>query len=126
MKKIVSTPNAPSAIGPYSQAVKAGGLVYCSGQIALDPVSGELVTSDIATETRRVLDNVTALLTAAGSDRSRVVKCSVFLSTMAHFSAMNEVYATYFPKDAPARETVAVAGLPRGVNVEISVIALAD
>jgi 2-iminobutanoate/2-iminopropanoate deaminase len=126
MKTIVSTPKAPAAIGPYSQAVKAGGVVYCSGQIALDPVSGELIAGDISTETERVLKNVEALLAASGSGLDRVVKASVFLSDMGLFGPMNEVYARFFHINPPARETVAVKGLPRGVNVEISVIALCD
>jgi 2-iminobutanoate/2-iminopropanoate deaminase len=124
-RRIVATEGAPKAIGPYSQAVIAGGLVHCSGQIALDPGSGEFLGGDVAGQTERVLKNLQAVLRAAGSDLSRAVKCNVFLTTMEHFGAMNEVYGRHFPQGAaPARATVAVAGLPRGALVEIDCIAL--
>jgi 2-iminobutanoate/2-iminopropanoate deaminase len=123
--KTISTTDAPAAIGPYAQAVCHGGMVYCSGQIALDPATGALVEGDVATETRQVLRNLGAVLKAAGSDPSRVVKTSVFLRDMSDFAAMNTVYAEFFGDARPARATVAVAGLPRGVRVEIDCIAVA-
>lgn len=123
MKKIISTTQAPQAIGPYSQAVVAGGLVFCSGMIAIDPATGELVMSDITAETNQVMTNVKALLEAAGSSLDHVVKCSIFMSDMAHYATINTVYASYFSSEFPAREAVAVKTLPRNVNVEISVIA---
>lgn len=125
-RRIVATEGAPKAIGPYSQAVLAGGLVHCSGQIPLDPASGQVVAGDVAAQTERVLKNLSAVLAAAGSDLSRAVKCNVYLTDMAHFPAMNEVYGRYFPAgSAPARATVAVAALPRNVLVEIDCTALA-
>jgi 2-iminobutanoate/2-iminopropanoate deaminase len=123
-KKIISTANAPAAIGPYSQAVLAGDTLYCSGQIALDAVSGELIVGDIIAETNQVLQNVGAVLAEAGMDFANVVKCSIFMSSMEHYAAINEVYATYFTENPPAREAVAVKTLPKEVNVEISVIAV--
>lgn len=125
-RQIVSTPDAPKAVGPYSQAVVGGGLVFCSGQVALDPGTGKLVGQDVRAQTERVLQNLQGVLTAAGSSLSRVQKCTVFLKDMADFGAMNEVYARYFPAPhPPARATVAVAGLPLGALVEIDCIALA-
>jgi len=124
MKKIIESKNAPAPIGPYSQAVKVGNMLYTSGQIAIDPATGELLTSDITTETTRVMENLRAVLEAAGMGFEQVVKASIFLSDMANFNDVNEVYAGYFDADnAPARETVEVANLPKYVNVEISVIA---
>jgi len=124
-RRSVATDGAPKAIGPYSQAVIAGGFVHCSGQIALDPATGQLVPGDVAAQTERVLKNLSAVLGAAGSDFSRAVKCNVYLVDMAHFPAMNEVYGRYFPQGAaPARATVAVAALPRGALVEVDCIAL--
>lgn len=121
----VATSTAPSAIGPYSQAIVAGGLVYCSGQIALDPASGQLVGGDVKKQTERVLENLKAVLAAAHSDLGKVVKCTVYLKTMADFTAMNEVYARYLGGDRPpARATVAVADLPKGALVEIDCTAL--
>lgn len=120
----VSTTAAPAAIGPYSQAIATGDLVFASGQIALDPATGQLVPGDVQDQTRRVLDNVKAVLEAAGSALDQVVKTTVFLTKMADFAAMNEVYATYFTTEPPARSTIAVAELPRGAAVEIEVIAL--
>ena len=125
-KSAVSTSGAPGAIGPYSQAVRIGNLVYTSGQVALDPATGQLVSGGIKEQTRRVLENLKAVLAAAGSDLSRVVKTVVFLKDMADFAAMNAVYATYLALAgvvAPARSTVAVAGLPKNALVEIEVIA---
>jgi 2-iminobutanoate/2-iminopropanoate deaminase len=125
-RRIVATDHAPKAIGPYSQAVVAGGFVHCSGQICFDPATGQIVQGDVAVQTERVLKNLSAVLEAAGSDLSKAVKCTVYLTDMAHFPAMNEVYARFFPAGAcPARSTVAVAGLPRNVLVEIDCTALA-
>ncbi|MBX3469904.1 MAG: RidA family protein [Planctomycetes bacterium] len=121
--QVVSTPHAPAAIGPYSQALIAGDLVFCSGQIALRP-DGTLEQGDVAAETRQVLTNLRAVLEAAGAGLGRVVKTTVFLRDMADFQAMNAVYAEFFPAPAPARSTVAVAGLPRGVRVEVEAVAL--
>ncbi|GAB6062445.1 RidA family protein [Deferrisoma palaeochoriense] len=125
MKRIVSTDQAPKAIGPYSQAVVAGGFVFCSGQIPLDPETGEMVAGDIREQTRRVLENLRAVLEAAGSGLERVVKTTVFLADMGDFAAMNEVYAGFFPDRPPARAAVAVAALPKGARVEIEAVALA-
>ena len=119
----ISTPHAPAAIGPYSQAMVHGGLVYCSGQIALIPSTGALVEGDVAAQTQQVLANLDAVLVAAGSSRKNVLKTTVFLRDMADFKAMNDVYAAYFGEHRPARATVAVAGLPRDVRVEIDCIA---
>lgn len=124
MKSIINTSEAPSPIGPYSQAVKYGNTVYLSGQIAIDPRSGELLTSDLKTETHQVMKNLKAVLKAAGADFSDVVKTGIFLSSMGDFPIVNEIYAEYFSENFPARETVEVAGLPKGVNVEISMIAV--
>ena len=123
-KKIIITDKAPAPIGPYNQAVLAGDTLYVSGQIALDPVDGTLYQGDIKTETEKVMANIRAILTEAGMDFSNIVKTSIFLMDMGMFSEVNGVYATYFTANFPARETVQVAGLPRGVNVEISVIAV--
>jgi len=122
-KEIINTTGAPAPIGPYNQAVKAGNTLYVSGQIALSPESGELVQGGVEKETRQVLSNVAAVLAAAGFSFSDVVKTTIFLRDMADFAAVNSVYGEYFTEQAPARETVAVAGLPKDVNVEISVIA---
>ncbi len=124
MKRTVSTPNAPSAIGPYSQAVVAGDFVFCSGQIPLDPATGVLVEGDIAVQTRRVLENLRAVLEAAGSGLGRVVKTTVFLADLADFQEMNAVYAEYFGEDPPARAAVQVAALPKGARIEIEAVAL--
>jgi 2-iminobutanoate/2-iminopropanoate deaminase len=123
MLNFVSTAGAPKAIGPYSQAVRANGFLFTAGQVALDPDKGELVAGGIQEQTTRALDNLRAILTAAGSDFSHVVKTTVFLVDMADFTAMNEIYARAFGEHRPARSTVAVAGLPRGARVEIEVIA---
>ena len=124
MKKIINTPNAPAPIGPYSQAVQYGNLLYTSGQVALDPTTMELVMDDVKTETRQVMENMKAVLEAAGTNFGNVIKTSIFLSDMENFGAVNEVYGSYFDDEtAPARETVEVANLPKYVNVEISMIA---
>jgi len=122
-KRIVSTDQAPAAIGPYSQAVIHGGLVYCSGQIALNPVTMEIVGEDAETQAKQVMNNLGEVLSAAGSDFSKVLKCSIFLDSMDDFGVVNEVYGAYFEVDPPARETVAVQTLPKHVLVEISCIA---
>ncbi len=119
----VSTPGAPQAIGPYSQAVMVNGFIFTAGQVALDPARGELVPGGIAEQTARAMENLRAVLTAAGSSLSQVVKTTVFLVDMADFAAMNEVYGQAFGGHRPARSTVAVAALPRGARVEIEVIA---
>jgi len=123
-KSIINTPNAPAPVGAYSQATVHNGVLYVSGQIALDPKTGELLTGDIETETKRVLDNLGAILDAAGSGFDKVLKCSVFVSDIENFGRINSVYATYFDEaTAPARALVEVANLPKYVNVEISCIA---
>lgn len=119
----VSTPGAPRAIGPYSQGIVAGGLLFTAGQVGFDPATGELVDEAIAEQTRRVLENLRAILQAAGLDFGRVVKTTVFLVDMADFAAMNEEYARAFGAHRPARSTVAVAALPRGARVEIEAVA---
>ncbi len=122
-KSIVKTENAPAPIGPYSQAVKAGGLLFISGQVAMDPQTGKIVESGVADETVQVMQNLHAILKEAGLDFLNVVKSTIFLSDMDMFATVNEVYGKYFDEHAPARETVAVRGLPKNVNVEISMIA---
>jgi 2-iminobutanoate/2-iminopropanoate deaminase len=124
MKKIINTSNAPAPIGPYSQAVIVNGMLFASGQIAIDPASGNLVTGDIKSETKQVMENIHSILSAAGLDFSNIVKTSIFLSDMNNFGQVNEVYGGYFRDDFPARETVQVSRLPKDVNVEISVIAV--
>jgi 2-iminobutanoate/2-iminopropanoate deaminase len=126
-KKAVQTGSAPKALGPYSQAIVAGGLVYCAGQIPLDPATGNIAAGGVAEQTHQVLKNLRAVLKAAGSDLGRAVKTTVFLRNMNDFAAMNEVYGQpeYFGADPPARSTVEVARLPRDVLVEIEVVALA-
>ncbi|MCC7331085.1 MAG: RidA family protein [Flavobacteriales bacterium] len=123
MKKIINTTNAPAPIGPYSQAVMVGNMLYTSGQIAIDPKTNELVTSEIKAETKMVMENLKALLSEAGMDFSHVIKSTIFISNMNDFAKINEVYGSYFLSNFPARETVQVACLPKNVNVEISVIA---
>lgn len=122
---IVSTDKAPGAIGPYSQAVKSGGFVFCSGQIPIDPATGEFVSNEIAEQTEQVIRNLMAVLEAAGSSLDGVVKTTVFLADMADFAAMNEVYGKYFSENKPARATVQAARLPRDARVEIDCIAVA-
>jgi 2-iminobutanoate/2-iminopropanoate deaminase len=120
----IFTPNAPAPIGPYNQAVRSGDFVFCSGQIPLDPVSGEIVPGDVAAQTRQVMKNVEAVLNAADATFASVVKTTIFLIDMNDFAAVNAVYGEYFVETPPARSTVAVAGLPRGSRVEIEVTAL--
>ena len=124
-KAVVSTEKAPKAIGPYEQAIKVGEFIFASGQIPLDPKTGNVVEGGIAVQTRQVMENLKAVLEAAGSSFDRVVKTTVFLKNIGDFAAMNEVYAEYLGKAKPARSTVAVADLPRGALVEIDLIALA-
>jgi 2-iminobutanoate/2-iminopropanoate deaminase len=125
MRDVISTSEAPKAIGPYSQAIKANGFIFVSGQIALDPVTNTLVTGDVALQTERVLQNLRGILSAAGSSLDRVVRSTVFLKNMNDFAAMNQVHGNYFPSAPPARSTVEVARLPKEVLVELDVIALA-
>jgi len=124
MKKIINSNQAPAPIGPYSQAVLAKSVLYCSGQIAMDPKSGALITETLEKETDQVLRNLGAVLIEAGMNYSNVVKCSIFLKSMNDFAAVNEIYGKYFSEFPPARETVEVSKLPKGVNVEISAIAV--
>ena len=125
MREVISTHDGPKAIGPYSQAIKANGMVFLSGQIPLDPASQQLINGDVAAQTERVLQNITGILRAAGSSLAQVVKTAVFLKNMNDFAVMNEVYGRHFNTDPPARSTVEVARLPKDVLVEIDVIALA-
>jgi len=124
MRQAISTAAAPKAIGPYSQAIRTGQLLFVSGQIPLDPATGALVGGDIATQTRRVLHNLAAILQQAGASFDQVAKTTVFLQDMNEFAAMNEVYAEFFPAPAPARATVEVARLPKDVKVEIELVAV--
>jgi 2-iminobutanoate/2-iminopropanoate deaminase len=125
MRDVIATRNAPQAIGPYSQAIKANGFVFLSGQIAIDPASGHVIQGDVAAQTERVLKNLEAILKAAGSGLEKVVRTTVFLKSMGDFAAMNEVYGRCWASAPPARSTVEVARLPKDVAVEIDVIALA-
>ena len=125
MKEVITTDHGPKAIGPYSQAIRANGFVFISGQIPLDPKTQQLVEGDIARQTERVMENLKGIVEAAGSSLDKAVKTTVFLADMGESAAMNEVYGRYFPKNAPARATVQVARLPRDVRVEIELIALA-
>jgi 2-iminobutanoate/2-iminopropanoate deaminase len=125
MKKIISTSEAPGAIGPYSQAVRSGRFLFCSGQIPLDPKSGQIVPGDITAQTRRVLDNVAALLEAERLTFDHVVKTTIFLTNLGDFQTVNEIYGSYFKQEPPARSTVQVSALPKGADVEIEVIAVA-
>ncbi|HLW81428.1 MAG TPA: RidA family protein [Candidatus Acidoferrales bacterium] len=125
MKEVIATPHGPKAIGPYSQAIRANGLIFISGQVAFDPATSQLVEGDIAAQTDRVIQNLKAIVEAAGSSLDKAVKTTVFLKEMGEFAKMNEVYARYFPSAPPARSTVEVARLPRDVRVEIDLIALA-
>lgn len=122
MREVISTERGPKAIGPYSQAIKAAGFVFISGQVAFDPATGKLVEGDVARQTARVLENLKAIAEAAGTSLDKAVKATVYLKDMEEFAAMNEVYAEYFPKNPPARSTVEVARLPRDVRVEIDLI----
>ena len=125
MKEIIATETGPKAIGPYSQAIKSSGFIFMSGQIPFDPATAKIIEGDIAAQTARVLENLKAILEAAGSSLDRAVKATVFLKDMNDFAAMNEVYGKYFVANPPARSTVEVARLPRDVRVEIELIALA-
>ncbi len=125
MREAISTAKAPAAIGPYSQAIRANGLIFTSGQIPIDPATGQIISGDVAAQTERVLKNVSEILTAAGTSLDKVVRTTVFLKNMSEFAQMNEVYARFFTKEPPARSTVEVARLPKDVLVEIDVIALA-
>jgi 2-iminobutanoate/2-iminopropanoate deaminase len=125
MKKPVFTSEAPAAIGPYSQAMRSGRFLFCSGQIPLDPKSGKIVSGDIATQTRRVMDNIAALLGTEGLTFDHIVKTTIFLTSLGDFQTVNEIYGSYFKQNPPARSTVQVSGLPRGASVEIEVIAAA-
>jgi 2-iminobutanoate/2-iminopropanoate deaminase len=126
MKKIITIKNAPAPVGPYSQAILHGNTLYSSGQIAIDPNTNELVLSSIEEETHQVMKNIKAILEAAQMNWNNVIKCSIFLSDMNNFGIINEIYASYFSINFPARETVEVACLPKNVNVEISFIAIQD
>jgi 2-iminobutanoate/2-iminopropanoate deaminase len=125
MRDVIATDQAPKAIGPYSQAIRAAGLVFTSGQVALDPATQQVIAGDIAVQTERVLKNLSGLLEAAGTSLDKAVRCTVFLKNMGDFAAMNEVYGRYFGQAPPARTTVEAARLPKDVLVEIDVIALA-
>ena len=125
MREVIATDDGPKAIGPYSQAIKANGLVFVSGQVALDPETQQVIPGDVAVQTERALQNLSGILRAAGSSLDRAVKTTVFLKNMSDFAAMNEVYARYFTQAPPARSTAEVARLPKDVLVEIDVIALA-
>ena len=124
MKKVISTKNAPAAIGPYSQAILSNNTLYCSGQIAINPNTGKLVMDNISAETNQVMQNILAVLRSADMDFSNVVKCSIFMKDMKDYATINKVYAESFGTESPAREAVQVAVLPKNVNVEISVIAV--
>jgi 2-iminobutanoate/2-iminopropanoate deaminase len=125
MREVIATNDGPKAIGPYSQAIKASGLVFVSGQVAIDPANQQVISGDVAAQTDRAMKNLSGILKAAGSSLDKVVRSTVFLKNMSDFAAMNEVYGRYFPSQPPARSTVEVARLPKDVLVEIDVIALA-
>jgi 2-iminobutanoate/2-iminopropanoate deaminase len=126
MKSIINTKSAPAPIGPYNQAVHIGSQLFVSGQIAINPDSGELIVGSVKDEASQVMKNLKAIVDEAGFSMGDVVKCTIFLSDMSDFSAVNEIYGSYFDENAPSRETVAVRGLPKGVNVEISCIAVKE
>lgn len=125
-RRIISTDNAPKAIGPYSQAIRSGEFIFCAGQIPLDPATGKIVEGDISVQTRRVLENLSAVLDAAGGSLSRVIKTTVFLANLDDFKQMNETYAEFFPSMPPVRSTVQVARLPAGALIEIDAIAITN
>ena len=125
MREVIATEQAPQAIGPYSQAIRAQGLIFTSGQIAIDPATAQIIASNVSAQTDRVLKNLSAILQASGSSLEKVLRCTVFLKNMGDFAAMNEVYGGYFKQSPPARSTVEVARLPKDVLIEIDVIALA-
>jgi 2-iminobutanoate/2-iminopropanoate deaminase len=126
MKKIISTSEAPAALGPYSQAVRAGSSIYCAGQIPLDPRTGQMVSGDISEQVRRVLDNIAAVLKTEGLTMEHIVKTTIFLADLRDFEAVNKVCGAYFKQAPPARSTVQVAALPKGARIEIEAIAVAD
>jgi 2-iminobutanoate/2-iminopropanoate deaminase len=126
MKKIISSSEAPAAIGPYSQAVRSGNFLFCSGQIPLDPKTGKIVAGDIAAQTRRVLDNIAAILKTEELTFDNVVKTTVFLTNLGDFQTVNEIYGSYFKGQPPARSTVQASALPKGANIEIEAIAAVD
>jgi 2-iminobutanoate/2-iminopropanoate deaminase len=126
MKKIIATTEAPAAVGPYSQAVRIGNFVFCSGQIPLDPKTAQIVQGDIKTQTQRVMENISAVLRAEGLTFENIVKTTIFLTNLGDFQTVNELYGSYFKSDPPARSTVQVSALPKEANVEIEVIAVAD
>jgi 2-iminobutanoate/2-iminopropanoate deaminase len=126
MRDVISTPDAPTAIGPYSQGIRANGFIFVSGQVAIDPATQQVITGDVAAQTARVIQNLSEILEAAGSGLGKVVRTTVFLKNMNDFTAMNEVYGKYFSAAPPARSTVEVSRLPKDVLVEIDVIALAE
>ena len=125
MREVIATEQAPKAIGPYSQAIRAQGLIFTSGQIAIDPATAQIIAGDVSAQTDQVLKNLAAILQASGSSLEKVLRCTVFLKNMGDFAAMNEVYGRYFQQEPPARSTVEVARLPKDVLIEIDVIALA-
>jgi 2-iminobutanoate/2-iminopropanoate deaminase len=125
MREVIATEQAPQAIGPYSQAIRTQGLIFTSGQIAIDPATAQIIAGDVSAQTDRVLKNLAAILQASGSSLEKVLRCTVFLKNMGDFAAMNEVYGRYFKQEPPARSTVEVARLPKDVLIEIDVIALA-
>ena len=125
MREVIATEQAPQAIGPYSQAIRAQGLIFTSGQIAIDPATAQIIAGDVSAQTDRVLKNLAAILQASGSSLEKVLRCTVFLKNMGDFAAMNEVYGRYFQQEPPARSTVEVARLPKDVLIEIDVIAVA-
>ena len=124
MKKVINTNNAPAPIGPYSQAISAGNFVFVSGQIPMDPSTGEIVSENVKAETKQVMENIKAILSEAGLGFDHIIKTSIFLTDMQTFAQVNEVYGSYFTSQFPARETIQVSALPKNVNVEISVIAV--
>jgi 2-iminobutanoate/2-iminopropanoate deaminase len=126
MKKIISTSEAPAAVGPYSQAIRIGNFVFCSGQIPLDPQTGEIVSGDVNAQTRQVMENIAAVLQAEGLNFGNIIKTTIFLTDLANFQIVNEIYGSYFDNQPPARSTVQVSALPKGANVEIEVIAAAN
>lgn len=123
MKKVIHTAKAPAAVGPYSQAIASGDFLFCSGQIAIDPATNEVLRGDVKTQTEQVMKNIAAVLEAGGLQFSNIIKTTIFLTDMNDFATVNEIYAKAFPQEPPARSTVAVSALPKGVNVEIEVIA---
>jgi 2-iminobutanoate/2-iminopropanoate deaminase len=125
MRDVIATEHAPKAIGPYSQAIRAGGFIFTSGQVAIDPATQQVIAGDVAAQTERVMKNLAAILEASGSSLHKVIRCTVFLRNMGDFAAMNDVYGRYFPAAPPARSTVEVARLPKDVLVEIDAIAAA-